>query len=121
LAGSPGAARLRALDDRRVADLQAIRGEIETVCLGDARWRRPEERELLRPLPATLEELGELAQARRPAIRDPESGEEYGYEVIDRSRYRLCATFLEARDEDLDPLWNHAAGRQCWEFDVLLP
>lgn len=120
-AGSPGATRLRKFDARRLDDLQTIRGEIEALCLGDERQQPPGERRLLRPLPATLAELAELAQYQRPDVRDPESGEPYGYEVLDETRFALCATFHFARDDERAPVWNHAPGRQCFEFDALRP
>jgi len=122
VAGSPGTVRLRKFDERRVQDLRSIRSEIDGICLGDARQQPPEQRQLLRPLPATLEELAELAQHRRPDIRDPETGETYGYEVLASGRhFRLCATFRLARDEEVDPLWNHPPGRRCFVFDALRP
>ena len=119
--GSPGTARLQKFDDRRVEDLQTIEDEIENACLGGTRYSPMEERALQRPLPATLEDVVELATLRRPDIRDPETGKKYEYDVLDESRYRLCATFHFSRDEENLPIWNHEAGRQCFEFDVLRP
>jgi hypothetical protein len=121
IAGSPGTARLHRFDERRVDDLQTIHTEIENVCLGGGRYRSPGERQLLRPLPATLEEVANSAKRRRPNIRDPETGEAYGYEVLTETSYRLCARFRFARDEEHDPVWNHQSGRHCFEFDVLRP
>ena len=88
------------------------------MCLGDSRWHQ---RKLERPLPATLEELVDLARSRRPDVRDPETGAPYEYEVLARTRFRLCATFRLERDEDADPFWTHGPGRQCFEIDVLRP
>jgi hypothetical protein len=119
--GSPGTARLHRFDERRVHDLQTIKNEIENHCLGNTRYRPLEERQLLRPLPATLEEVVAAATHRRPEIRDPETGAAYEYSVQDEARYRLCATFRFERDEAMDPLWNHPAGRHCFEFDALKP
>ena len=119
--GSPGTARLHKFDERRVEDLQTIRGEIENICLGDGRLRPPKERQLLRPLPATLEQVANSARRRRPNILDPETGEAYGYEVLEEAHFRLCATFRFARDEERNPVWNHQPGRHCFEFDALNP
>jgi len=119
--GSPGRARLHRLDERRVGDLQDIRNEIENISLGPLRYRPVEERRLQRPIPATLREVAASAQQRRPDIHDPETGEEYGYSVIDETRFELCATFRLPRDTELAPVWNHPAGRHCFEFDVLRP
>jgi hypothetical protein len=117
--GSPGTARLHRFDARRVDDLRTIRDEIGNICLGDQRFAAPDERRLLRPLPAALGEVAEAARHRRPSLHDPETGEPYAYEVLDASRFRLCATFRFARDEEQDPIWNHVAGRHCFEFDAL--
>lgn len=119
VAGSPGTARLHLFDDRRVDDLRTIKDEIGNICLGVQRFASPDERRLLRPLPATLEEVAESARERRPNLRDPETGEPYAYDALDATRFRLCASFRFARDEEHDPLWNHAAGRHCFEFDAL--
>jgi len=121
LTGSPGTARLHRFDDRRIEDLRTIRTEIANICLGDAQYRSLEERHLQQPLPATLDEVADSAKTRRPEIRDPETGEAYEYDVLDETRFRLCATFRFARDEVYEPAWNHPPGRQCFEFDVMNP
>ena len=121
VAGSPGTARLHRFDDRRIEELQTISDEIESACLGATRYAPLEERRLERPLPRTLEDVLELATRRRPEIQDPETGELYEYAMLDETRYRLCATFHAVRDEEYEPLWNHPAGRHCFEFDVLRP
>jgi hypothetical protein len=119
--GSPGTARLYKLDERRIRDLMTIRMEIENISLGDRRYNPREERQLLRPLSQNLEQVADSAKDNRPDIRDPETGEVYGYEILDESSFRLCATFRLARDERRDPIWNHETGRQCFEFDALNP
>jgi hypothetical protein len=119
--GSPGTARLHKFDERRVEDLRTIKSEIEILCLGQSRHKSAQERVLVRPLPTTLEELAASAEQRRPEIRDRETGEPYEYEVLDESRYRVCATFNFARDEEYQPVWNHPAGRHCFELDALKP
>jgi len=119
--GSPGAARLAKFDERRIEDLRTIHDEIVNVCLGDRRYAPAEQRSLVEPLPATLADLADRARRRRPDIRDPETGEPYAYEVLDETRYRLCATFHSARDEEYEPVWNHGPGRQCFELDVQNP
>ena len=119
--GSPGTARLHKFDERRVEDLQTIHAEIERICFGDGRFQPPKERQLLRPLPATLEEVASSAKRRRPDIRDPETGEAYGYEVLDETHFRLCATFRFLRDEERDPIWPPPSGRRCFPFDALNP
>jgi hypothetical protein len=119
--GSPGTARLHKFDDRRVEDLRTIQTEIGNICLGDGRYHPPEERQLQRPIPATLEQVADAARRNRPDIRDPETGDAYGYEILNERRFRLCAKFNFPRDEVHDPVWNHGTGLQCFEFDVLEP
>lgn len=116
LAGSPAAERGRRLDDRRVEDLQAIRSEIEMLCV-----ERGEKGAavLKRALPADLEEVARTAKRERPGLRDPATGEPYGYEPNDGSRYRLCATFDRERRSRFEPRWDHPAGRHCFEIDAL--
>jgi hypothetical protein len=119
LAGSPQSARVLKLDDRRIGDLQGIVSAIEDISL---ETKYPVEgRKLGKPLPSSLEEVVAQAKLLRPSIVDPVTGEPYGYETIDASRYRLCATFEAARDEDAGVSWNHAAGRACFERDLLHP
>lgn len=117
IAGTPTTARLEQWDERKLEDLRIIRTEIENIVLeraeGDARPT------VKRPLPQSLEEVRRLAEYRRPQIHDPQTGAIYGYEVIDDTHYRLCATFNLARDKQVDIFWNHPAGRHCFEVDVL--
>jgi len=116
--GSPFAERVRKLDQRRLADLQNIVQEMERVVL---ERRRNEGPKLTRPLPSNLEELVESAEYLRLEIRDPATGSPYEYEVLGEGRFRLCATFQFDRDERTEVMWNHPAGRSCFEFDLLRP
>jgi hypothetical protein len=121
LTGSPAAERLRRFDARRIDDLTTISGEVLNISLGPA-WRNPQVTPVLRqPLPRTLEDVVSGAQQRRPRITDPATSARYEYEVLSDSRFRLCATFDQPRDEPLDVRWNHPAGRYCFEFDALNP
>lgn len=119
LAGSPAAERLRKFDERRLEDVQGIRSEIMVIVLGDTRFLQRGERRPERPLPRNLDEVVAQARVTRPDIRDPETGEPYGYEVVSDYGYRLCAIFNEPRDEGYDVAWNHPAGRHCFELDAL--
>ena len=76
------------------------------------------DREPLRPVPATLEEVRENARYLLPDIQDPESGEPYSYRIIDDTQYQLCAVFTHVRKERYDIFWNHPAGRHCFTIDV---
>ncbi|WP_202841474.1 hypothetical protein [Luteimonas saliphila] len=107
--GSPAAQRASKLDTRRVADLRRIETAIgEHAKLHDA---------LPRDLGALLPGAG-----RALVTVDPETGAPYGYEAVDRRRYRLCADFTtDSRDPVrqaepvYDDAWLHPAGRHCFE------
>lgn len=115
LVGSPAAERERRLDDRRIEDLRNIRTEIASQCVE----RSPDGATLKRPLPGSLEELVAEPRTVRPDVHDPKSGEPYVYERLDDHRYRLCATFENARHEPHDPFWDHDAGPHCFDIDAL--
>ena len=106
--GSPGEARQRRFDDRRVEDLTEISTSLDRYWTTNTR------------LPASVEEAAQGGAASVP--RDPESGEPYAYRALDDRRYELCATF--ARYSDEPPALNepqfraHAAGRQCFVMSV---
>ncbi len=118
-AGTPGTERLKKFDEVRLGDLRSIEREIQAICLGERRWSKPEERALERPLPESLEAVVKEAKEKRPSIRDPETGAPYGYEPTGGTRYRVCATFRFARNEDADVFWNHPPGPHCFELDVM--
>lgn len=105
--GSPFAARLERLDDRRVSDLQNIQWQIINY------WQQKEE------LPETLNELADpISGFTIP--RDPETEEAYGYRKIDTLTFELCATFgTETPDDSIQKLmgtenWQHEEGRHCF-------
>lgn len=116
--GSPAAGRVRRLDERRLEHLQAIHNEVQALVLGETRWARGERR-MIRPLPKSLDELTHQARSVRPEVRDPETGEPYGYQVLGEDRYRLCASFDRKRDERVQPRWNHPARRHCFDLSPL--
>ncbi len=111
VSGSPSTQRELRLDERRVADLQAIAGAIERHHEGH------------RALPGQLETLA-AAPGSRLSTRDPVSGEPYVYEQMAEGRYRLCAVF--AHDTAAAGLethrtgapWWHGEGRHCFERRV---
>ena len=116
LVGSPATARIHRFDNQRLADLQTIFREIQSLC------HDPDiKHELKRPLPATLDELALLARSERINLADPETGERYVYVVKGEKTYELCATFSAQRDSDLQVFWNHPPGRHCFTIDALDP
>jgi hypothetical protein len=108
---SPRRARQRALDARRVGDLQAIESALE------GEWTAGRE------LPATLDQLAARGTVRGlRGLRDPQSGVPYGYAVLDSAKVELCATFVledSLADSGREPAgaWRHPAGRKCFTVD----
>ena len=112
IVGTPQVQRQLRQDERRVADLSALKGEVEA-------WAKTHD--------APPESL--FALASRPGVRlataDPFTGEPYRYEVADARRYRLCATFATDTAEAIPGShlygrdWRHPRGLQC--FDFVLP
>jgi len=116
LVGTPGAARLSRLDQRRLEDLQTVFREVQSLC------RDPDIKDALkRALPQTLEELAALARSERISLTDPETRLGYEYTVKDGTTYELCATFSLERDSDVEVFWNHPSGRHCFTVDALDP
>lgn len=108
--GSPGDARARRLDERRVADLSRI-----TLATDGYRSRHNR-------LPGSLQELAQDPDMSVP-VRDPATGESYEYQVLGPKTYEVCARF-ERTDPDsaypepesgTDDAWRHGAGRQCFQ------
>lgn len=110
--------RVRKPDQRRLTDLRSIVLKMERVVLERRRNGGPK---LIRPLPSNREELVESAEYLRLENRDPATGSPYEYEVLGEGRFRLSATFQFDRDERTEVMWNHPAGRSCFEFDLLRP
>lgn len=109
--GTPGRARVRELDARRVGDVQ----EISVAVLGHfGQYGR---------LPGSLEELAATPVAPSLGIRDPQTHEVYRYAVVDSLHFELCATFAET--DSLAPFgggpsefWRHGPGEKCYAFEA---
>lgn len=120
--GSPAAQRDQRLDEKRTQDLQTIQ------------WRVVNYWQTYQLLPETLDDLKENFGFRIPV--DPETGLNYEYEKTGENSFQLCAEFNRAsRDfsekelsrlapvtlsvtfDDFD-LWEHSAGRNCFERNV---
>lgn len=115
IVGSPGTRRLERIDEQRLRDLQTIVREIRSMVTD---W---DEKKLKAPLPATLDEAAERARGESIPLRDPETGEAYGYAVKSETTFELCATFSLTRESNSNVFWNHPAGRHCFTIDVLDP
>ena len=105
IVGSPGEARLRRIDDRRVTDLGDLQRAIDVY------------RTRTGTTPATLEALV-LAKVRQVLPADPVTRKPYEYSTTGDSAFELCATFDRASAAEpahgRDPLWSYGAGRQCF-------
>ncbi len=108
LAGSPGEARLRRLDERRVSDLQHLASAVDAARMREGR------------LPATLSAL-ESRGVPGTARRDPATGVPYDYRLVDEDRYELCAVFDRDGGEGAGAVWAHPAGRQCFTLAARVP
>jgi len=99
--GPPRDQRAISADERRVEDLRGIAQQI---------YGR-------HSLPATLDELRFGAKLEDPVTHSP-----YEYHAKSGTAYELCATFAtssgESDSERPNGFWNHARGRQCFEFDT---
>lgn len=110
LVGSPGEARLRRLDERRVEDLQSLRSHI------DAHWARE------RRVPAALADL-KTAPSDTSQLRDPITHEPYGYRATSDSTFELCAKFDRPSEEERrgprDSWWGHGQGEHCYPLTAM--
>jgi len=123
LIGSPNKARLTKFDEQRVSDLQIIQGQIIYF------WQNKEK------LPAKLDDLKDTISGFNPG-KDPETGENYSYEVKGKLEFSLCAGFNLPSPEGAKPVvelptyppqyipsgsdsnWTHAAGNICFDRTI---
>ncbi|MDP6579697.1 MAG: hypothetical protein QF681_03495 [Vicinamibacterales bacterium] len=105
-AGSPGAARDRRLDERRIDDLRGLARAV------DLHWTRNGQ------LPPSVSGLP-TATDEPLATTDPVSGREYDYLVLEERKFELCAEFATAQTATGDrAFWSHPEGRHCFGIDV---
>lgn len=131
IVGSPATQRQIRFDERRVGDLQNIQGSVINF------WTQKN------MLPPKLESLKDSISGFVPPL-DPETNQNYSYEIISPLSFRLCAEFRKASlDQKFgaqngqkfaspvyydgyyggpDQNWTHDAGKQCFErvIDPLL-
>ncbi len=116
IVGSPQEQRLLKFDERRVQDLQLIQSELINY------WANKEK------LPNSLTDLrDDLRGFSMP--KDPQTNDEYGYEVRGELNFALCATFSNSSPEISAPKpaypepiyqesWQHQAGHACFERKI---
>ena len=107
--GTPATERERRLDDTRLEDLRALRSRVA------GHFRRTG------VLPTRLGAMDTI----RPGgagLLDPASHDAYGYEVVDDSTFRLCATFDHPTEDEPARIaydaWAHGAGPTCYRFRI---
>lgn len=118
--GSPKEERMRRFDDRRTGDLSMIQSEVI------AYWQAKS------TLPLSLEDLRDEIRGFTSPV-DPESGEQYEYQVIDEYSFNLCATFKTVNKDQgrntvksMMPMmpfnyqesWLHDAGHVCFQRTI---
>lgn len=125
VAGSPSSARAERNDQQRVQDLEQIQWQVTSF------WQ------LKKRLPATSSELVDPANPS-PLPVDPETGEQYRFEIVSDLTYRMCANF-EANSasangsevpsmapyydeygmyESMGNVWSHGVGDTCFERTI---
>ncbi|MDB5440980.1 MAG: hypothetical protein JWM33_3407 [Caulobacteraceae bacterium] len=105
--GAPGQARAHRLDDQRIEALRGLSASLDRYYADRG------------GLPATLDRLALEQDGVGPAsLRDPESGQPYGYRVVASNAFELCATFAAASMDDAAVHWRHEAGRRCFSQTV---
>jgi hypothetical protein len=114
LAGSPRHERLRRIDGERVENLVRISSGIRDYY----RERGA--------LPASLAHVADLPSGSVGPIRDPVTGEPYGYRIVDSTTYELGARF-DTVDSTLDRsgapsgesrFWRHGAGPTTYRITL---
>jgi hypothetical protein len=105
VSGSPIEQRRFRADERRVNDIQQISNTI-------GRYYNATEN-----LPPELETLVN-GWASTGIPRDPETENEYRYEITSDDSYRLCAEFArDSRPNRERDFWRHGGGSHCYSFD----
>jgi type II secretory pathway pseudopilin PulG len=106
ISGSPQRQRLLRLDEQRIQDLRSLQSAVHRHYSNGS------------TLPAALEELVD-GRNLSALPRDPVSGQDYGYELLERRVFQVCAEFALPSDEsEPEDFWKHADGRHCFRFDV---
>ncbi len=107
--GTPGRARVREFDRRRVEHLQTLSNAVSSYRMQTGR------------LPVTLAEMAALPGLGQSDSRDPQTHAPYEYTLVDSVRFELCATFTAADSigpwsTTVSDFWRHDAGRACFTF-----
>lgn len=114
--GSPFETRGKRFDEQRVSDISTLSYSIEN-------YYRQKNR-----LPQTLSEIPKDSLYGKD-IKDPESNQPYGYQVLNNTNYKLCADFStdsskSKRPQDIYSLYGsnakfqHPQGNYCFDLNT---
>ncbi|MBU0750161.1 hypothetical protein KKH15_01440 [Patescibacteria group bacterium] len=122
IVGTPKDARLIRFDQQKEQDLQSLQYQVLNY------WQSKE------VLPATLEMTKDPMSGYTPAMKDPQTGETYVYEITGDMSFKLCADFnFETQDmsgkgaypdravsypSEMNNNWEHGAGETCFERTI---
>ena len=113
VAGSPFETRARKFDDERVKDIRSLQTSIQSYYTKNG------------SLPKTLSDIDSTSYYGSKNIKeDPETGEEYEYSTTSQTKYKICATFSTASDENKDPYsyyskeFKHPEGYHCFNLSI---
>jgi hypothetical protein len=105
--GGPGKAREQSLDGQRLDAIRQLAGATDGYYVVHG------------ALPASLGMLAAGQDGIAPSVlRDPQSGEAYGYRTTGPTSFELCASFARPSGEDEAIRWRHPAGPHCFTDQV---
>ena len=121
IVGTPADQRERRFDDERISNLQTIQAQIVDY------WSRKD------VLPERLNNLEDNILGFIVPV-DPNTKEDYEYQIIDPLTFELCAVFSRSSQEfglvnqgmkgysspydSFQQNWNHDVGRTCWTRNI---
>ena len=108
--GSPALQRSVSQDARRLYDLSSLAQTLHGSWLS--------RRQLDFALPGTIQDLQRMVVGGDARTVDPVSSRPYEYAPLQRTAYRLCATFTRPSPADLPAQWQHPAGATCFALDA---
>lgn len=101
--GTPEQQREKKFDEKRIADLQAIAGSIDRYF---TRYQS---------LPVHLDNLEKEPGSSIRTV-DPKTEIAYTYTRRSVDSYELCAEFSAESDDEIQSMWSHHAGHNCFQF-----
>ena len=108
--GSPQAARNKRFDDKRIRDIQVIKGWVNSYYNKN------------KLLPSTAFEAltNNYNSGNLKIPTDPETNSEYQYQVVNGKEYKICTTFSTSTKNNGPQYlseYSHPIGLHCFTFD----